>query len=331
LFLTRQPQSQAVRVGSNVTFSVSAASVEPPGYQWHFNGSPISGANSSNLTLTSVQVSNRGVYTVLVTNSYDSIMSDPATLSLLIRPVLLQHAQSHIVPEGSTISMDIAVDDTATLPMTNRWRKSGTFFQTNIMADRFTDSLVLSNVRTNDGDTYACIVGNVEGASAFSSNAYLYVVIPPTNQAVFAGNNATFTGQAAFRGTSNRPRYQWQFEGSNILNATNTTLTLTNVQTALAGNYTLLVSNPLGMTNGFSAELTVLSPKPRFLDPQISGSAFRAWVEAVPNRSYIVEFSSDLTNWTELPPLLMTNELTFFEDTADTNATQRFYRARLAE
>jgi hypothetical protein len=76
----------------------------------------------------------------------------------------------------------------------------------------------------------------------------------PANQTVFVGQSATFSTAAA--GTSPLS-YQWNFNGNAITNATNATLTLTNVQLNQAGNYSVLVINPYGSTNSSPAALTV--------------------------------------------------------------------------
>jgi hypothetical protein len=51
--------------------------------------------------------------------------------------------------------------------------------------------------------------------------------------------------------------YKWKFDGTTIFGATNTTLTLTNVQGSQAGNYAVLVTNLLGSILSSNAVLTV--------------------------------------------------------------------------
>ncbi|MGA2052004.1 MAG: immunoglobulin domain-containing protein, partial [Opitutales bacterium] len=52
--------------------------------------------------------------------------------------------------------------------------------------------------------------------------------------------------------------YQWQFNGVNIPNATGATLEVSDVNAADAGNYTVVVSNPLGNTTSAPARLNFL-------------------------------------------------------------------------
>jgi hypothetical protein len=79
-----QPKSQIVAIGSTVTLRVQAASTTPLVYQWYFNGTNLlAGAIDSSLTLTNVQLSHSGSYTVAITNDVASATSTPATLTVL--------------------------------------------------------------------------------------------------------------------------------------------------------------------------------------------------------------------------------------------------------
>ena len=82
----------------------------------------------------------------------------------------------------------------------------------------------------------------------------------PTNQTVDAGSTATFT----VAGSGSSPMwFQWYFNGVKISNgsgvtgATNTTLTLANLQTAQSGNYMLIASNSAGVAMSSNAFLSV--------------------------------------------------------------------------
>lgn len=92
------------------------------------------------------------------------------------------------------------------------------------------------------------------------------IVSQPTNQTVMAGGTATFTVVA---GGSTPLNYQWKRNGTNILGATNTTLTLNNVQPTQAGIYAVQVANAGGSTNSVNAVLTVNTPSS--CDPAPSG------------------------------------------------------------
>src|ERR1035437_11080430 len=65
----------------------------------------------------------------------------------------------------------------------------------------------------------------------------------PQSQTINAGANVAFTVAAAGGTPFN---YQWQFNGQNIPNATNATLTLNSVTAANSGGYSVNVANPYG-------------------------------------------------------------------------------------
>lgn len=83
------------------------------------------------------------------------------------------------------------------------------------------------------------------------------IVLQPAPATVFAGSTATLVSSAA--GTAPL-RYQWHGAAGPILNATNPVLTITNVQAADEGLYSVVVTNVAGTVTSFSAQLTVLPP-----------------------------------------------------------------------
>jgi PKD repeat protein len=81
--ITNQPANQVVMVGSNVTFSVGALGNPPVKYAWQRNGNPINNATNSLLIIPSVQLTNAGTYSVIITDMTGSATSSNATLTVL--------------------------------------------------------------------------------------------------------------------------------------------------------------------------------------------------------------------------------------------------------
>ena len=63
-------------------FSVTATGTEPLSYQWQKGGRRIKKANTNTLSITSVQKSDKGGYTCVVSNTAGRYTSKPATLTL---------------------------------------------------------------------------------------------------------------------------------------------------------------------------------------------------------------------------------------------------------
>ncbi|MSU72864.1 MAG: hypothetical protein EXS43_11055 [Opitutus sp.] len=80
--ITKHPESLLVSPRSGAIFRVEAAGAPPLAYQWLLNGAPVRVANSATLSLTNVDASRVGTYTVVVTSAVASSTSDPATLTL---------------------------------------------------------------------------------------------------------------------------------------------------------------------------------------------------------------------------------------------------------
>src|SRR5207249_5798211 len=88
------PQSLTNVISTSANFSVVAGGIPAPAYQWRFNNTPIVAATTSTLTTASVQTNDGGSYTVVITNSANSITSAPATLIVWVPPSSATQPQS---------------------------------------------------------------------------------------------------------------------------------------------------------------------------------------------------------------------------------------------
>jgi Immunoglobulin domain len=84
--LSQQPLSQNLNIGSTATFSVSASGTSPLSFQWYKNGVAISGATDATYSIPSVNPTDAGNYTVIVSNGTGSIISNTALLTVLGSP-----------------------------------------------------------------------------------------------------------------------------------------------------------------------------------------------------------------------------------------------------
>src|SRR6266850_464384 len=83
------------------------------------------------------------------------------------------------------------------------------------------------------------------------------ITTQPSSLTLGVGANAQFAVSASGIAPLS---YQWRFNGANLPGATNTNLTISNIQPANEGNYSVVVSNFLGGATSSVAVLTVLLP-----------------------------------------------------------------------
>jgi pectate lyase len=256
--ITTQPASQTVTVGSSASFSVVASGTAPLAYQWKKNGTDITGATNSTLTIASAQTSDAGSYTVFVSNSAGSITSNAATLtvnSAPVAPTITTQPASQTVNVGDTASFSVAASGTA--PLAYQWKKNGANITGATNA-----TFAIANAQTSDAGNYTATVSNSAG-SATSNVATLTVnstpVAPtitaqPASQSVPVGGTASFSVTAS---GSTPLAYQWRKDGANITGATSSTFSITNVQTTDAAGYSVTVTNSAGTATSSTATLTV--------------------------------------------------------------------------
>ena len=256
--IATQPTSQSATAGGSVTFSVSANGSAPFNYQWRKNGSAIVGATSATLNFANVQTADAGSYSVVVTNGAGSVTSTNATLTVdavTIAPTIATQPTSQSATAGGSVTFSVSANGSA--PFNYQWRKNGS-----AIVGATSATLNFANVQTADAGSYSVVVTNGAG-SVTSTNATLTVdavtIVPtiatqPTSQSATVGGSVTLSVSANGSAPFN---YQWRKDGAAISGATNGTLTLSSVQSADAGSYTVVVTNSAGSATSTAATLTV--------------------------------------------------------------------------
>lgn len=254
------PQSLTVNAGSTAIFSVSADGSAPLSYQWQRNGQNVSGSGSASLYLYSVTYNQAGDYRVVVSNPYGAVTSAVAQLTVLVQPPVITTPPQNQPADLGTYAY-FYVGASGTSPFFYQWQRNG---QNLPGATSYYYSPLINS--TNQAGDYRVIVSNV-GGSVTSTVASLTVltrppriVSPPQNQTVEAGGYAYFT--ASVEGA--RPfAYQWQWNGQNLSNATDSYLSLYTTSTNDSGDYRLVVTNIFGAATSAVARLTVLAYPPQ--------------------------------------------------------------------
>ena len=108
-YIYAQPANQAVTVGGSVTFSLAVGGTPPLSYQWSFGGSARDGATNATLTLTNVQFSQAGNYSVVITNVAETATSSNATLSVIFPPASMRVVNVTNAQSGATVNVPVAL------------------------------------------------------------------------------------------------------------------------------------------------------------------------------------------------------------------------------
>jgi predicted esterase len=170
-------------------------------------------------------------------------------------PLIVGQSTASSARVGSAVTLEVIA--TGNESLTYAWTRNGTPISGTTSA-----TLTLSALTLADAGDYVATVTNALG-SATSAPIPLTVIAPPpviathpANKTAMTGTDVTFT--VAVSSNSVPPfAYQWKKAGVAISGATSSTLTLTNVQTGDAGDYTVTLTNPGGSTTSNAATLTL--------------------------------------------------------------------------
>lgn len=250
--INTQPVNQTSCLGGSVTFNVSASGSGTVTYQWKKNGTNITGAISSGLTINPVSAGDAANYTVVVSSACGNTESNIATLSILpataitIQPV----NQTVCLGANATFSVNASGDN-----LTYQWRKG-----TVNISGANSSSYTITGVAAGDVASYNVVVtgtcGSVTSSSVSLATGNVVISNQPVSQTVCAGTNVTFSVTATGIGLA----YQWRKAGVNITGAITSTLIINiinGVTAGDAGSYDVVVTGTCGAVTSNAATLTV--------------------------------------------------------------------------
>jgi len=300
--ITTQPQGAAVLPGTNVTLSVTALSPLPISYQWQLNGTnlidgaSVSGATSANLSFTNVQFAQNGTYTVVGTDAIRSVTSQPATVTVLIKPVIVQAPLSQSAVAGGSVTFSVEITGNPA-PFLYQWRQGSTTL-TNMVLSEKKAFFTLNIVQPSHGGQYRVVITNAASPALTLNATWNLTVLSDTD-----GDGLPDAWETA--------------HGLNPTDAADAELDADGDS-----------QNNLAEYRAGTSPTTAVSCLKLEAVTQANGTAFVSF-NAVSNQTYTVEWCADLGGgtWTKLTDLIArANNRTETVTDGTASAAARFYR-----
>src|SRR5439155_57681 len=144
----------------SATFSVSASGTSL-GYQWYKGGSALASQTSSSLTLNGVTSADAGTYSVVVSGTCGSPLTNSASLTINQNVAVSSGPVSLTNCPGTSATFSVSASGTA---LGYQWYKGGS-----ALAGQTGSSLSLSGVSSADAGTYSVVVSGACGSTTTNS------------------------------------------------------------------------------------------------------------------------------------------------------------------
>ena len=358
-FINNQPQSLSVNLGANAAFNVVAAGGTPLNYQWRFAGTNIPGATASSYTRTNAQTADAGNYTVVVTNSFGSVTSAVAVLTVnppVTGNVIAQWDFNSVPPNGTptngttipsigtgTASLVTALTpsfaggsttDPASAGTDNSgWNTTGypaASSGNKTAGVRFDVSTLGRQNLTVRWDQRVSNTGSKYSRLQYTTNGSSFIDFPTSVAVVTATVFEAHTNNlSALPGVNNNASF-----GFRIVNEFESTA-IGSGASAYAGAssaYATGGTTRFDMVTLFGDAITVSNPPaitPALTNAALSGSQFQFLLTGTVGSNYVVQATTNLSPATWMP--IRTNAAPFtFVETNVTTSPQRFYRGVVA-
>lgn len=254
--LTLSHTNLTLETGDNATFASTVSGSHPLLLEWRFKGQTMAGATNTSLSLSNVSPAEAGQYSVVASNAY-GCRTNSATLSVWPPsvPILVTP------PVGGTIetrdAFQFSAEIEGSVPVAWQWLRNGL-----PIPGATTNTWLIASATTNDSADYSVMVSNRFGstrAAPVSLNVLAQrmpqIVTNPVSQTALEGGEVRFTVLAA--GTPPLA-CQWILNHSPFDGANASSLLLTNLTPALAGAWSVVVTNDFGAITSSIAMLTII-------------------------------------------------------------------------
>ena len=273
--ITIQPQSQTIMEGNTVTFSVTATGTNPLSYQWYRDGFILQGGTNRQYTIDKVSQSDAGQYFVIVKNELGNIVSDLATLTVAVPPVIVKQPESLSVLEGEEALLSVEAEHAVTY----QWYKDS-----NIINGATNAVYRIANTIQGDAGQYYVLVGNEYKniqSDRMTLAVYKMPVITrqPVSVSVLGGESVTFSVEA-----ENATDYQWYKNGKIIDGANRPLYIMDGITGYDVGEYSVTVSNKKASVASDTVTLEISEP-------------YRATAEVVIYNGSVISFTVTDPGW----------------------------------
>ncbi|MBI5434333.1 MAG: hypothetical protein HZA52_15980, partial [Planctomycetes bacterium] len=157
------PSSQTSCPGGSASFATTAGGTGPFTYQWKKDGVALSGETASSLSLSNVQASDAGSYSVLVTGACGTL--EPAATLTVPTPVSATEPVDGIACAGESVVFSTVASGDG--PFSFQWKKDGI-----ALPGEVASTLTLASVGAADSGAYSVLVtgacGSVEPDAVLS-------------------------------------------------------------------------------------------------------------------------------------------------------------------
>ena len=244
---------------------------------------------------------------------------------LFYGPVITQEPQGINVIQGNNTNLSV----TATSPfeMTYQW-----YLNDVALEGKTGSTLTFTNIQPIAAGNYRVVITS-NGKSKNGQTVVLGVYVPPSFSTspqaatLVAGKPLSITVNAS--GTP-APTFEWYHDNTLIPNITGATLTINTTSLSDAGVYYAKAINAAGTNNSQTARIIVTTgifSKPVSTTKEfIQSSGFPLDLQLENGKSYRIEYSTDLVNWTTLTTFTSSGTAKQFLDANAAANEKRFYR-----
>ncbi|HLU46556.1 MAG TPA: immunoglobulin domain-containing protein, partial [Planctomycetota bacterium] len=263
--------------GESVVLSVVASGTGPFTYEWRKNGSPIPGANGSELQLASASPADEGSYDVIVSNACGAVSSAAAFVDVGSGPIVSSAPSSIVACAGGVATFAVVAGG---INLRYQWRKGGM-----PIAGATGPSLSIGSVQPSDAGAYDVVVTSdcgevITAAATLSVETPVAILTQPISQSLCANGVAVLSVEASGPVVG----YEWRKDGFALSGASTAELRIEDVTSDDAGAYSVVVRGECNDVQSAEAILTVTEAPRIVLEPESAelceGGAVALRVEA---------------------------------------------------